>query len=1042
MKKIYMRLSMTAALLLMLASVVLAQQRNVTGTVTDEGGAGMPGVNVLVKGTTNGTATDSDGKYTLSIPGDDAVLVITFVGYSTSEVPVGSRSVVDVQLSPDVQTLNELVVTGYATQQKKDITGSVGTVKTSELTALPVGQVANQLQGRIAGVTVVGNGQPGSVARVRIRGFSSFSANDPLYVVDGVPTQDISTLNPNDIESMSVLKDAGAASIYGSRASNGVVLVTTKSGMNSGIKVTYDMYYGTQFAGKGPDDLLDTQGYADLQWLVYKNDGTSETHPVYGPSSNATPTLPDWAANTNWYDVITDNAHIQNHDLSLSGGGQNSKFYGALNYFDQNGIIVTTFAKRFSARFNSNFNIKDRVTVGENFTATYKSGLSVGNLNEGSPISEAVYRQQPIVPHIITEEVVGTARTFVPGEFGGTGIAPRLGNARNAYANLLRNQDDRGFTMRLLGNVFADVRILNGLNFKTNFGGTFSNSYFSDYTVATYENAENIATPTLNEGGSYYNDWVWTNTLTFTRKFDDHSVLVVAGLESAKAGIGRGLNGTRAGYFSDAVSFRTLTNGGSITAANSYFNTPRSLYSQFLRFDYNFKEKYYLSGTLRRDGSSTFGEDNRYGVFPAVTAAWRLSEESFMAGTSDIISDFKIRGGYGIMGSQFATDPANLFFLFGGDVTTSNYDLNGTGNSSVQGFRPVRIGNPVGQWEENITTNIGFDVALLNNKLELNFDWYQKETDKLLYAPELPAIAGAATQPAVNIASMKNTGLDLQLIYQQKFNNDLKLTTNLTFTTYNNEITGIAPGFPYFDAGGSRIGSFNRNQPGHAVGAFYGYQVAGLFQDQGDIDNSATQADAEPGFFKYADLDGDGEITPDDRAFIGDPNPDFTYGLNLNLEWKGFDLSAFFYGSKGNEIFNFNKWWTDFWPSFQGQKSTRLLSDSWTPENTNTSIPKASNKSNFSTNTQSSSYYIEDGSFLRLKQIQLGYRIPSQIISKVGLTTMRVYVQGVNVFTSTKYSGLDPEIGIPDDGSDIAFGVDHGNYPAVRQFVVGVGVGL
>jgi TonB-dependent starch-binding outer membrane protein SusC len=1044
MKKIYMRSSITAVLLLVLASVVLAQERTVSGRVTDENGSGMPGVNVLVRGTSTGTASDVDGRYTISVPSDQSVLVFTFVGYTTAELPVGGRSTVDVQMSPDVQTLTELVVTGYAVQEKKDITGSVGVVKAKELTAIPVGNVANQLQGRVAGVTVTGSGQPGQSARVRIRGLGSFDNNNPLYVIDGVPTQDQSTLNPNDIESISVLKDAGAASIYGSRASNGVIVVTTKSGANAGVKVNYDMYYGTQFAGKGPTDLLDTQGYADLQWLVYRNDGTTETHPIYGPSGNANPTLPSWAANTNWYDVVTDNAPIQNHDISLSGGNNNARFYGGVNYFDQKGIVTSTFTRRYSARFNSTFNVKDRVTFGENFQVSHRTGLSVGNLNEGSPISEAVYRAQPIVPHIITQEIQGTSRVFRPGEFGGTGIAPRLGNARNAYANLIRNADDRGFDVRLLGNIFADVKIMNGLNFRSNFGGSFVNGYFSDYTFATYENAENIGTPTLNEGASYYHDWIWTNTATFNRKFGEHSLLVVGGVEAIKEGIGRGLNATRAGYFSDAVSYRTLSNGVSITAANSYFITPRALYSQFLRFDYNFSEKYYLSGTMRRDGSSAFDPDNRYGYFPSITAAWRLSQESFLA-DNDIISDLKLRAGWGVMGNQLPTNPANLFTLFGGDVGSSNYDLTGSGTSSLQGFRPTRIGNPLGRWEENVSTNIGFDLALLNNRLEITFDWYKKETRDLLYTRTLPGIFGAASPSAENLASMENKGIDLQIIYQQKFSNDLRFVGNLTFTTYNNKITGIAPGFPYFDAGGSRIGSFNRNQPGQAMSAFFGYQVVGLFQSQVEIDNAPTQADAEPGFFRFADINGDGAITPDDRTFIGNPNPDFTYGLNLTLEWKGFDLTAFFYGSKGNDIFNYNKWWTDFWPSFQGQKSTRLLNESWTEQRTNASVPKASNKSNFSTNTQSNSYYIEDGSYLRLRNLQIGYRLPASVISKVGLSNARLYVQGVNLFTITKYSGLDPEISaVVESGlyNDRAQGVDAGNYPAVKQLLFGVNIGL
>lgn len=997
----------------------------------------MPGVNVLLKGTTQGTATDSDGKFSLSVPNDQATLVISFVGYSTTEMVVGSRTNVSIQMAPDVTTLNELVVTGYAIQEKKDVTGSVSVVKPTELTAIPVGNVSNQLQGRVAGVTVVGNGQPGSTAKVRIRGFSSFQNNDPLYIVDGVPTQDISTLNPNDVETLSVLKDAGAASIYGSRASNGVIVITTKNGVSSGVKVNYNMYVGNQYPGKGPDNLLDTQGYADLQWLVYDNDGTSETHPIYGPSTNATPNLPSWAANTDWYDEITNVATIQNHDLSLSGGNQNAKFYGGLNYFDQNGIVNTTFSKRFAARLNSEFNIKDRVRIGENLTATHRSGLSVGNLNEGSPISMAVYRAQPIIPVRITTPIAGIAHNFVPGEYGGTGIAPRLGNGSNNVASLERNKNDRSFDVRLMGNLFADVKIVEGLNFKTTFGGTFSQYYFSDYNFATYENAENVGTASLNEGAGFGNDWVWTNTLTFNKKFGDHNILAVGGYEAVKYGIGRNMSGSRAGYFSDAVSYRTLTNGAAITALNSGFATPTSLVSNFLRVDYGFMDKYLLSATVRRDGSSRFGKDDRYGVFPSVTAAWRVSQESFLSG-NEIISDLKIRGGYGTMGNQLAVSPQNQFFLYGGATAETNYAIDGSTGSSRQGFRPTRIGNPNAKWETNVTTNVGFDLAMLDNKLEIVFDWYSKVTDDLLFDPELPGTAGAAGRPFVNIAKMKNTGVDLQMIYRQTFDNSLKFEGNVTFTTYNNEIQTIAPGVPYFDWGGSRIGSFNRNMEGSPMSSFFGYKVIGLFQDDAEVASAPAQDGKEPGFFRYADINGDNVINQDDRTFIGNPNPDFTYGLNLSLEFKGFDLTTFIYGSSGNDIFNYNKWWTDFWPSFQGQKSTELLNNSWTPERGGNTVPKASNKSNFSTNTQSSSYYVENGSFVRMKNVQIGYNIPTAKAAKIGLSSARVYVQGVNLLTSTKYSGLDPELG----GDDRSFGVDHGNYPAVKQLLLGVNLGI
>jgi len=1026
--------------------VAFAQQIAIKGQVTAADGEPLPGVTVVVKGTVTGTITDIDGNYTLNAPNQSAVLSYSFVGYKTQEITVGSQTTINVALEADVLGIDEVVVTGYSVQRKRDLTGAVGIVEAEELKAQPTGNVANQLQGRTSGVTVVGSGEPGASSSVRIRGFSSFENNDPLYIVDGVPTQDISNLNPNDVQSMSVLKDAGAASIYGSRASNGVIVVTTKRG-DVGVKVTYDMYYGVQDPGKGPiDQLLSAQEYADLQWLVYDNDGTVEEHPLYGSSSNASPTLPSWAANTNWYDEITRTAPIQNHDITLSGGTQKSRFFVGLGYFDQEGIIIENYSKKFTARFNSEFKVlNDRLTVGENFTITHRSGVGVGNLSEASPINMAVYRSQPIIPARITSEIQGTTHLFVPGEYGGTGIAPRLGNSTNSVADLERNKDDVSQNLRLMGSVYANLEIMPGLNFKTTFGGSHTNWYWVDYTFATYERAENVATPTFTEGAGYSADWTWSNQLSYAKTFGDHEISALVGYESNKYNIWRQVYGTRADYFSDDVDFRTLSNGASIMTAESSANTPVTLISQFVKADYNYKGKYILSATLRRDGSSVFSSDKRYGIFPAFAAGWQLGDEDFMAG-AEWLDNLKIRGSWGTMGNQMAVNPMNAFYLYGGSANQSFYDIQGTGNSSVQGFRPTRIGNPDAQWETNVTTDIGFETMLMNGKFGFVFDWYSKQTNDLLFALELPGVAGAASVPYVNVASMSNKGFDIEFSYKDNWG-DFAFDATATITTVNNEITDIAEGVEYFDSGSTRIGSINRNAIGQPMASFFGYEVDRLFQESdftnGELNsNVPTQDGAEPGFLKYKDTDGNGEITDADRTFIGDPNPDFTYGLNLGLSWKNFDLTAFFYGSQGNDVFNWNTWWIDFWPSFQGQKSKNLLYNSWTPTNTDATVPKASNTSNFSTNAESNSYYVEDGSFLRLKNLTLGYTLPESLLSKIHFSSARVYVQGVNLFTITNYSGLDPEIGIPDGEDSRSFGVDEGNYPTVKQFILGLNITL
>lgn len=1021
--------------------MILAQEKTVTGKVTADGEGAVPGVNVTVQGTTIGAMTGLDGTFSLRVPGPNSVLVFSSVGYITQAVTVGSQTVINVVLVSDVQALQEVVVTGYTQQRRRDLTGAIATVEPAKLTQVPTPNVSNALQGRTAGVTVVGDGRPGETSKVRIRGFSSFQNNDPLYVVDGVPTQDISSLNPADVASVSVLKDAGAASVYGSRASNGVIIVTTKKG-GTGAKVSYNMYYGTQDPGKGPDNLLNAREYADLQWLVYKNDGTTEVHPVYGPSSAASPSFPNWATDTDWYDAITHVAPIQNHDLSFSAGNENSKFFAGLGVNMQDGIVIYTDAKKFTGRFNSEFTFLDgRIKVGENLSLAYRTSHGVANLDEGSPIQQALYRMQPIIPVVMTVAVPnGATHAFVPGDWGGTGIAPRLGQAGNQVANLTRAKDNTNWNIHLIGSAFIDIKILQGLNFKSTIGGTFDNGTWNSYSYKTYENAENNSSNSFQEESYYGNDWVWTNQLTFDKTFGDHKVLAVAGYEAVKYGIGRGIGGSRASYFSDDVLFRNLSNGSSILSAYGWLNTPTTLVSQFLRADYSLMDKYMISATVRRDGSSRFGADNRYGIFPSASVGWRVKSESFLADVT-WLSDLKLRASWGTMGNQLAVNPMNQFFNYGGNPGLSFYDINGTFTSSVQGFAPTRIGNPDAKWETNVTTDIGFEASFLNNKIGLKFDWYSKKTQDLLYNPEVPGTVGAAEVPYVNVASMSNTGVDIELSYRNQWG-DLGFDGSVVATTYKNNIDKIAEGITFFDPynqtnTANRINGVPvRNMVGHPMSAFFGYHVQGLFQSQAEVDAAAEQSGAEAGFFRFEDTNNDGSITPDDRTFIGNPNPKFTYGVNLAFTYKNFDLTAFLYGSQGNDIFNWNTWWVDFWPSFQGQKSKNALYNSWTPQRTNATTPKASNKSNFSSNNEINDYYIEDGSFLRLKNLQIGYTIPESVTSKINIGSIRVYLQGVNLFTITKYSGLDPELG----GWDTTFGMDSGNYPLVKQYLIGLNV--
>jgi TonB-linked SusC/RagA family outer membrane protein len=1044
-------------------SEALAQERTISGNVTStEEGEPLPGVNVLVKGTSIGTVTDMNGDYRLSVPSEASTLVFSFIGLETQEVQINNRSVVDVQMESDALSLSEVVVTGYTTQERREITGAVSTVKAKDLVAIPAGNVEQQLQGRVAGVTVLTSGAPGDRSMVRIRGFGSFTNNAPLFVVDGVPTYDVGFLNSGDIETTTVLKDAGSASIYGARASSGVVILTTKKGTSGKLKVSYDAQYGVQAPGKGFETLT-PQETADLTWLALNNSGIVDpetgnpTHPQYGSGPNAV--LPDYIlpagamegdpgidfdlynidydngpiyqitrANkqgTDWFDEVTQTAPIQSHTLGFSGGSDAAKYYLGLGYYDQQGVVINTFLKRYTLRANTQFNIKDRVRIGENVQVFYRKRPGFTNLSEGNAISMA-YRMNPIVP--VYDEM---------GNYAGT-RAPGTNNPNNAVAIQQRNAENQSWNGGIFGSIYAEVDIMEGLTARSNFGGSggFYHNYF--FTYRTYENSENNAANSFSENAGYGYSWVWTNTLNYEKRFNSHKISALAGVESLEDDIGRSLGGRRLNYFTDNPDFRTLSTGDPAGQTNySNGSIGYSIFSAFGKVDYGFDDKYLLSLTLRRDGSSNFGAENKYGTFPAVSAAWRITGEEFMSDT-EWLNDMKIRGGWGIMGNQ-RIPAGNQYGLFDSSPAFSAYDITGTSNSTVAGLRLSRIGNPLGRWEENITTNIGIDATLFNNSFEIIFDIWKRRTEGLLYNPEVPAVIGYLTQyPYINVGEIENKGIDLQLIKKGRISSDFKYNVDLTFATYKNEILAISEGvdnFPGPSFGSSRIGTFTRNEVGHPISSFFGYNVIGIFQDENDVTNSPEQPDAAPGRFKYEDVDGDGEITSDDRKFFGDPNPDFTYGLNLTLGYKNFDFEMFFYGVQGQDIINYTRWFTDFYSSFPGGAlNRRALDNAWSENNPGGTTPIAEATSTFSTNSEPNSYYLEDGSYLRARNVRLGYTIPTNLINRYGIEGLKLYIQATNLFTLTGYTGLDPAI----SGVDTNFGVDYGNYPFTRQFMLGV----
>lgn len=1053
----------------LLVPISLFAQRTVSGQVLSaKDGQPLAGATVTVKGSTAGTSTNADGRFTIKAP-EGSTLVVSAVGHLPFEISSG-ESLDNIKLSEGTNDLTEVIVTGYTSQRKKDITGAVSVVKAEELISIPAITAENQLQGRAAGVNIVTNSAPGQVSTVRIRGYASFTGNDPLYIVDGVPLGSLLGIVSDDIESMQVLKDAASASIYGSRASNGVIIVTTKKGKVGPAKVSYNMYYGLQDPGKGfSEDLLNPQEWANLEWLAKKNSGQALSSPQYG--SGATPVLPDYllagstsgivgennpATNpdlydlnynrlgdanyspylivrankqgTNWWKELTRTAPIQNHNLTVSGASADkSRYLFSVNYLNQEGIIPENYFKRYGARINTEFNVKENIRIGENLQVYAFQYNGADNNTENSPIAQA-RSILPIVP----------VYTIVPGDFAGT-RGNGIGTTDNPLAIRYRRRNNQATPFALVGNLYAEVDFLKNFTARTSYGGVLAAFDSVGYPTIEYEGAENDRNLALTRISGKFRASTWTNTLVYKNTFGDHNLQVLAGSEYIEEK-GDAVVASKTNFFSYTdFKFMTLSSGTSTPINN---NNPfiTSLYSLFGKVDYMYKDRYIFSATFRRDGSSKFGSATRFGNFPAVSLGWRISEEDFFQ--SSWITDLKIRGSWGKMGNQrIAT--GNQYTQFRTDAAGSSYDLLGTSNNPASGFWLSFLGNINGQWETNTTSNIGFDALLFNNKTEINFDFYTKNTSDLLFPLEQPAVGGAIgvlNPPFVNVGKMNNWGIDLAVIHRADFG-PLKMEATWTFTTYKNEITEIAEGTEFFDYNSplneaNRIGgSFTRNQVGHPINSYYGYDVIGLFKDAADVSSSPEQTDAAPGRFKYRDVNGDKAITPDDRTFFGDPNPAFTSGLNLDFKYKNFDAALFFFGVAGRDAVNYARFSTDFYQSNLSNKHKRALYDSWTPDRPNATVPIQETTSNFSTTAVPNSYYLEKAGYLRMRNLSFGYTLPKTLTSKIKVDRFRLYAQVVNVFTLTDYTGLDPEVITTDDR---AAGIDAGVYPAVRQYIIGV----
>ena len=1009
------RLLMSSALCAV-CTMANAQQVNVSGVIKDATGETVIGASVMVKGTKTGTVTDFDGRFHVECtPG--ATLVISYIGYQTQEVKAADG--MNVVLQEAANDLNEVVVTGYTTQRKADLTGAISVVSVDDIAKQNENNPIKALQGRVPGMNISADGSPSGTATVRIRGIGTLNNNDPLYIVDGIPTKaGMHELNGNDIESIQVLKDAASASIYGSRAANGVIIITTKKGKEGKIKVDFDGSIAVStYAHKMK--VLNAKEYGQVMWQAYVNDGMDpNTNGLgyrydWGYNAQGTPVLNGVsmkkylddagttpAADTDWFDETTRTGVIQQYNVSVSNGSDKGSSFFSLGYYKNLGIIKTSDFNRFSARMNTEYKLlkNKMLTVGEHFTLNRTSEVQAPG-----GFLQNVLQFNPSLP-IYTED----------GNYAGPvgGYPDRY----NPVAVLERNKDNRYTYWRMFGDAYLNLNPFKDFNIRTTFGLDYSQKQQRFFTYPVTEG--NVAN---NKNGveakqEHWTKWMWNAVATYNMELGKNRIDLMAGMELNRqddiyfSGYKEGFSILNPDYmWPDAGTTNPQAYGG----GSGY-----SLVSFFGKVNYNYADKYMASFTIRRDGSSRFGKNNRYATFPSVSAGWRINQESFLKKAS-WIDDLKIRASWGQTGNQEIDNLARYTLYVsnygvnenGGQSYGTSYDIAGTngGSTLASGFKRNQIGNDNIKWETTTQTDLGFDFAFFRNTLYGNFDWYFKKTKDILVNMPGIAVMGEGSSQWINAGEMENRGFEFNIGYRNQTHFGLKYDVTANISSYRNKITALPTTVA---ANGTFGGNGVKSVIGHPMGAQVGYVADGIFKSQEEIDNHATQEGAGLGRIRWKDLTGDGKITEADQTWIYNPVPDFTYGFNIYLEYKNFDFTAFFQGVQGVDIISDLKKETDIWAGLNIgflNKGKRLL-DAWSATNPDSNVPALSLSDN-NNEKRVSSYWVENGSYLKLRTIQFGYNFPGTIASKLAMQRLRMYVSAQNLFTikSSSFTGVDPE---------------------------------
>jgi len=1051
---------MALVLLGAVRETALSQEISVSGTVTEKSGFPLRGVTVRATGTDATATTNAYGKYTILAP-SSGELTFTLIGQKPGKASIGGRTTVDITLER-ISFLEEVVVTAYSESQKRsEITGAVSGVNVEQVQKRTGASVLQRLDAAVPGVTVDNSGSPGSRSTVRIRGVSSFQNNDPLYIVDGVALQDsyINWLNPNDIQSIQVLKDASAASIYGARASNGVVIIeTTKRGSSGPPKTTVRVRSGIASPTRGYDDILltDANAYYKVFKTSYENagqpvptniygDASSPTIPKYiwpnncgpagavGPCSNvdaSTYSYPDnlimqSSPGTNWWKELFSPAYVGDYNIDVTGGTPDNAYLVSANYYDQNGTALDNRFQRGSLRVNTNFQRK-AWSFGENLA------VSSDRHNGGLPDDPGGYAEDGILGKNILMQPIVPVRD-VAGNYA-AGKAVSLGNQSNPVKYADAHKDDLTRNDRLFGSLFAGYDINSKFALRTRVGFNRVQGSSAFFSPILPENSEPQTTNSNQENDTDNRDWAWSNTLKYIQNFNKHGVSVLLGQEVSHSDT-RFIQGQCSAYIATDPNSRYLQDVLCDASTKQVFSTgsQSALLSFFGKADYNYANKYIATFTLRQDGSSNLGPDHRWGTFPAVGLGWRMSQEGFLR-DNKTFSDVMLRFGWGLTGNQ-SIPSGRIVAQYSGDRGDTYYDITGSNNSVIAGYRLTAIGNPNLKWEQNNSINAGAAVALFSGKVDLVVDVYQRKTNNLLFAPQNPGTAGLASPAIVNIGKMQNTGIDFSIGHRST-----AWSVNFNGAHYSNKIESIDGNSDFFYGPiSTRFGNQVINQIGEPIGAFYGYKAEGFFRDDADVAAHASQPGAKPGRIKFKDVNGDGQITLADRTIIGSPHPSFTGGLDFGLYRGAWDLTATVFGSFGNDIFE-NQMEFYVFREFSTNVRKDLLDNSWTPEKPNAKYPRIDVSDTYS--SAISSFYVKDGSYVRMRSVQLGYNVPSKYVRFLQAT--RVYLQAENLFTITGYDGLDPALPAANitqaagDVRDQYRGVDRGSYPSNRMFSFGI----